>query len=244
MAVKVRLKDGSNNVLHPETDWSVVLSRPSIKLRYYDGSHDTASDSQLNEVIKATGTNSEAWDTYSDGTVGIVIGNRYNALGLYGSGSPHPRTSLTSKNAVSITANANVTIASPQEVVLTGKNIRVATKDTNNNGVLLADYPINWTALNGRPFDEFLNLKNYNGSSTAQSSIENAVFGTYYIVTPGSIPTTMYYPAFAIVSQKLVGGALQAERTKGYYLNASGALTEITDMEHFSGLLDYRKNNQ
>ena len=28
--VKVRLKDASNNVLHPETDWSVVLNKPSI----------------------------------------------------------------------------------------------------------------------------------------------------------------------------------------------------------------------
>ena len=28
--VKVKLKDASNNVLHPETDWSVVLNRPSF----------------------------------------------------------------------------------------------------------------------------------------------------------------------------------------------------------------------
>lgn len=28
--VKVRLKDASNNVLHPETDWSVVQNKPSI----------------------------------------------------------------------------------------------------------------------------------------------------------------------------------------------------------------------
>ena len=27
--VKVRLKDASKNVLHPETDWSVVLNKPS-----------------------------------------------------------------------------------------------------------------------------------------------------------------------------------------------------------------------
>ena len=30
--IKVRLKDGSENVLHPETDWSVVLNKPSIKV--------------------------------------------------------------------------------------------------------------------------------------------------------------------------------------------------------------------
>ena len=28
--VKVRLKDASNNVLHPETEWSLVQGRPSI----------------------------------------------------------------------------------------------------------------------------------------------------------------------------------------------------------------------
>lgn len=30
MAIKVRLKDASEQVLHPETDWSVVLNKPSI----------------------------------------------------------------------------------------------------------------------------------------------------------------------------------------------------------------------
>lgn len=30
--VKVRLKDASNNVLHPETDWSVVRNKPSIEM--------------------------------------------------------------------------------------------------------------------------------------------------------------------------------------------------------------------
>jgi len=28
--IKVRLKDGDGNILHPETDWSVVLNKPSI----------------------------------------------------------------------------------------------------------------------------------------------------------------------------------------------------------------------
>lgn len=31
MAIKVRLKDASENVLHPETDWSVVLNKPSFE---------------------------------------------------------------------------------------------------------------------------------------------------------------------------------------------------------------------
>ena len=30
--IKVRLKDASKNVLHPETDWSVVRNKPSIEM--------------------------------------------------------------------------------------------------------------------------------------------------------------------------------------------------------------------
>ena len=236
MAVKVRLKDGSNNVLHPETDWSVVLNKPSIKLKYTDGSHGTGTDSKIAVVSGQVG-NGEAWDTYSNRDESIVIGNSHNAFGFCGANSKRYSTILQSKHNINIGTTESINM-------IATRNISISSKETGNQSVSLANYPIKWTALNGRPFDEFLNLKNHNGSSTAPSSIENAVFGTYYIVTPGSIPTTLYYPAFAIVSQKLVGGALQAERTKGYYLNASGALTEITNMEHFSGLLDYRKNNQ
>ena len=228
MAVKVRLKDGSNNVLHPETDWSVVLNKPSIKRNYADGSYNTNTDSKIAAVSGMVG-NGEAWDTYSNGEKSIVIGNSHNAFGFCGENSKRYVTVLQSKHPISITAKGD---------------IKIDSNATGNKSVSLSDYPINWTALNGRPFDESLNLKNLDGSSTAPSSIENAVFGTYYSVTPGSIPTTLYYPAFAIVSQKFVGDALQAERTKGYYLNANGALTEITDMGHFSGLLDHRKKNQ
>ena len=228
MAVKVRLKDGSNNVLHPETDWSVVLNKPSIKLKYTDGSHDTGADSKIAAVSGKVG-DGETWDTYSNGGKSIVIGNSHNALGFCGDNSKRYSTVLQSKHPI---------------FIMTEGDIKMNSNVTGNKSVSLADYPINWTALNDRPFDEFLNLKNHNGSSTAPSSIENAVFGTYYIVTPGAIPTTMYYPAFAIVSYKLVGSALQAERTKGYYLSANGTLQEITDMGNFSGLLDHRKNNQ
>ena len=230
--VKVRLKDASNNVLHPETDWSVVLNKPSIKLQYTDGEYGTGADSKINAVTRMVGVG-EAWDTYSNGDTSIVIGNSDNALGFYGAKSKNYFTVLQSKQSILIAAEGNISIRSSA---------------TGDDSVALANYPINWTALNDRPFDEFLNLKNYDGSSVAQSSIENAVFGTYSFVdtSAGSITTT-FYPAFAIVSQRigLVGGGIsQAERTKGYYLNASGALIEITDMKNFKGLLDYRKNNQ
>ena len=32
--VKVKLKDASQNVLHPETEWSLVLGRPSIEMSH------------------------------------------------------------------------------------------------------------------------------------------------------------------------------------------------------------------
>lgn len=189
--VKVRLKDASNNVLHPETDWSVVLNKPSI-------------------TVDQTSHVRETWK----------FGGYIDIDGIWG---------LTLKSSGD------------------GNEIKVADKNTNNATKSLTDYPINWTALNDRPFDEFLNLENYDGSSVAKSSIANAVFGTYSKVTtaPGNVSTTtMEYPAFAIVSKEVVGiNKIKAKRTKGYYLNASGDLVEITDMKNFKGLLDYRKKN-
>ena len=234
MAVKVRLKDGSNNVLHPETDWSVVLNKPSIKLKYTDGSHDTGTDSKIDAVTSMVG-DGEAWDTYSNGGKSIVIGNSHNALGFCGDNTKRYSTVLQSKHPI---------------FIMTEGDIKMNSNATGNKSVSLADYPINWTALNDRPFNEILSLKNHDGSSTAPSSVENAVFGTYYFVEPSSDPTdptkvtTVYYPAFAIVTFKLGGSALQAERKKGYYLSANGTLQEIPDMGHFSGLLDSRKKNQ
>ena len=85
--VKVRLKDASGNVLHPETDWYVVKNRPSITVD----------------------SNREIWGT---------------------SGS-------------SIRLGAN--------------NIYV--KDSKRSyEVLLADYPINWSAISGKP--DYLVSKN------------------------------------------------------------------------------------
>lgn len=37
MAIKVRLKDASENVLHPETEWSLVQGKPSITIGFGSG---------------------------------------------------------------------------------------------------------------------------------------------------------------------------------------------------------------
>lgn len=90
--VKVRLKDASNNVLHPETDWSVVLNRPSITI-------DQRS-------------HSETW--FFDGYINIECGQ-------------------------GLTLNA------------AGTEIQVADKNTSTATKSLKDYPINWSAIKGKP---------------------------------------------------------------------------------------------
>lgn len=41
--IKVRLKDASKNVLHPETDWSVVQGKPSITISTSNGQKEVWS---------------------------------------------------------------------------------------------------------------------------------------------------------------------------------------------------------
>ena len=218
--VKVRLKDASNNVLHPETDWSVVLNKPSTKLKYTDGSYSTDTNSKVAVVSGMVGRDSEAWDTYSNGDKSIVIGNNDNALGFCGANSRKLFTVLQSKHPINITTEGKINIAS---------------SETGNKSVSLANYPINWSALNmnNGPFKETIDLHNYDGSSHAKTSIQNAVFGIYSVVSGNTIS---HYPAFAIVSG-VAGGIYN--RDAGYYLNSSGNLTKITNMSNFSGFLDY-----
>lgn len=93
--VKVRLKDASNNVLHPETDWSVVLNRPSI-------------------TVDQTSHLRETWN----------FGGYIDIDGVWG---------LTLKTTGD------------------GNEIKVADKNTNNATKSLTNYPINWSAINGKP---------------------------------------------------------------------------------------------
>lgn len=154
MAIKVRLKDASNNVLHPETDWSVVLKKPSIKLKYNDGSQDTSADS----IIKAVATQvtpGEAWDTHSNGDESIVIGNSHNALGFCGDNSKRFSTVLRSKHQI---------------MIATEGDIKITSSATNNQTVSLADYPIKWSAISNKP--------NY-----IPTDVRDITFGRYDTVT-------------------------------------------------------------
>ena len=42
--IRVKLKDASQNVLHPETEWSLVQGKPSITVENYVETWDTLSD--------------------------------------------------------------------------------------------------------------------------------------------------------------------------------------------------------
>lgn len=152
--VKVRLKDASNNVLHPETDWSVVLNKPSIKLNHTDGSHDTDADSRMFTVSNLVG-GGEAWDTYSNGGKSIVIGNNDNAFGFCGANSKKLFTVLQSKHTIMITTEGN---------------IKITSSETGNRSVSLADYPIKWSAISNKP--------NY-----IPTDVRDITFGRYDTVT-------------------------------------------------------------
>ena len=159
--VKVRLKDASNNVLHPETDWSVVLNKPSIKLQYTDGKYGTSTNSMVADVSGQVGREGEAWDTYSNGGKSIVIGNNDNALGFCGTNSKQKFMVLQSRSAINIAAG-NINMAA------TG-NINIKSKETGNQSVSLANYPIKWSAISGKP--------NY-----IPTDIRDVMFGQYSTV--------------------------------------------------------------
>ena len=122
--VKVRLKDASNNVLHPETDWSVVQNKPSITI-------DQRS-------------HAESW--YFDGYINIKSGQ---GLTLNGAGT----------------------------------EIQVADKNTSNATKSLKNYPINWSAINGKP----------SGTYVGSVTVSNAVSGGNLYPGNRALPGIYFY---------------------------------------------------
>lgn len=204
--VKVRLKDASNNVLHPETDWSVVLNKPSITLKYPDGSHSTSPDSEFDVVATLVGAGGEAWDTYSNGDKSIVIGNSDNALGFCGANSKRLFTLLHSKHQIKIATDGNIEINS---------------SETGNQSVSLANYPIKWSAISNKP--------NY-----IPTDARDIVFGHY--VDGGDRPDgTGYdariYPAIRIIDYSDTPSGSTYKYTH-YYFNGT-SWTKLTDASKF-----------
>lgn len=143
--IKVRLKDASGNVLHPETDWSVVQNKPSIEANS-SGKIDTWNPGTLAKIdstqIRLTGSN----DTYT------------SQISL----SP---TQVTIKGKTDATISAGgVTISGASEGIIleSGLNtaircgdsngtVKIRDKNTSGSFVDLNSYPINWSALAHKP---------------------------------------------------------------------------------------------
>ena len=159
--VKVRLKDASNNVLHPETDWSVVLNRPSI-------------------TVNQTSHVRETWDF--SGYIDIKSG--------YG---------LTLKAV--------------------GNEIQVADKNTSDAIKSLTNYPINWSAIKGKPSGTYV------GSVTVSDAVSE---GNWY---PGNRACPGIYLYTGVSGSNLIAFVCNDnEDTWGWYYDIQGQ--QITLPEH------------
>ena len=200
--VKVRLKDASNNVLHPETDWSVVLNKPSIKRKYNTGSYDTSTDSKINAVATLVGPG-EAWDTYSNGGESIVIGNSDNAFGFCGANSKRLYTILQSKHNINIATDGKINIKS---------------NETGNNTVSLANYPINWSAINGKPSGTYVRSVTTGTAASAGNIIPGGG------VTPG-----IYFYTGVRESNLIAFVCNDSEDLWGWYYDINGQKQNLPD---------------
>lgn len=163
--VKVRLKDASNNVLHPETDWSVVLNKPSIT---------------INQRAHA-----EAW--YFDGHI-------------------------------EITAGQNLALKAP------GSEIQVADKYTSGATKSLKDYPINWSAINGKPSGTYVS------SVTTSKAVSG---GNWY---PGNRTHPGIYFYTGIPGSNLIAFVCNdTEDTWGWFYDIDGTKKVLPEPELQSG---------
>lgn len=167
--VKVRLKDASNNVLHPETDWSVVQNKPSITI-------DQRS-------------NAETWSF--DGHIKIECGQN-----------------LTFKAV--------------------GSDITVADKNTNNVTQLLKNYPINWSAINGKPSGTYVRSVT---SGTAASAGN--------VVPAGGVTPGIYFYTGVPGSNLFAFVWNDSESIWGWYYDINGQKQNLPDnvLQHGTNLV-------
>lgn len=157
--VKVRLKDASNNVLHPETDWSVVLNKPSIT---------------INQRKHA-----EAW--YFDGHI-------------------------------EITAGQNLALKAP------GSEIQVADKYTSGATKSLKDYPINWSAINGKP----------SGTYVGSVTVSDAASAGNLVPSGGVKPGIYFYKG--VVGNNLIAFVCNdSEALWGWYYDINGQKKDLPE---------------
>lgn len=163
--VKVRLKDASNNVLHPETDWSVVQNKPSITVNKTE--------------------HSEIWSF--DGHIKIECGQ-------------------------------NLTLKAP------GSDITVADNNTRGVTQLLQNYPINWSAIKGKPSGAYV------GSVTTSDAVSE---GNWY---PGNRALPGIYFYTGVSGCNLIAFICNDnEDTWGWYYDIQGNKTTLPEYVLQSG---------
>ena len=135
MAIKVRLKtfkNGKKETIHPETDWSVVLNRPSITV----------------------GKNGETW---SNGSSIRLDGNRiyvkdYLRDEVLLENYPINVKWSAVQNRPSITVSENTEAWSKSGSSIRLSENKIYIKDKNSNyEVSLENYPIKWSAISEGP---------------------------------------------------------------------------------------------
>lgn len=156
--VKVRLKDASNNVLHPETDWSVVQNKPSI----------TVDRTQ----------HAETWSF--DGHIEMEAGQ-------------------------------DLTLKAP------GSEIKVVDKHTSNAIKSLKDYPINWSAIGGKP----------SGTYVASVATSNAVSGGY--PTPSGVKPGIYFYKGVVGNNLIAFVCNDSEALWGWYYDINGQKKDLPE---------------
>ena len=128
--VKIRLKGASGNVLHPETDWSIVLNRPSITV---DSKGQIWDVSGSDMRLKANRIYIE------DSTGGVKLLAEY----------PINWSAVQNRPTFNVNTDGETWGTSGSSIRLSGNKIYV--KDYRRNEILLENYPIKWFAISGKP---------------------------------------------------------------------------------------------
>ena len=134
--VRVRLKDASDNVLHPETEWSLVQDRPSIKKT------NTEETWSANTLHLTAEDNINMSTSSQDGRLSIW------AMNIAITQDPQEGT----MNLGDTQGAAGIKIDSHErEIRLAAESLKIQDSNTNGGFVDLRNYPINYGALKNTP---------------------------------------------------------------------------------------------
>ena len=204
MAIKVRLKtlkNGQEEIIHPETDWSIVLNRPSITVD----------------------SNGEKWDTSGSYIClkenGIYVKD-YRSNGVLLENYPIKWSAVQKRPNITVTSDGSLQTwsTSGSGIRLSGNKIYI--KDYNSSEYsLLENYPINikWSAISGRP--------NYLPDDQSLTT-----FGRYVEneQTSGNETRGTVYPAIRTFKYQIYGSGQPNYYDYTYYYFINGSWTPYT----------------